>query len=205
MVEDDMTLAGRDHFIFDLDGTLTQPVHDFVAIANLLGLVPGQPILEALARMPAERADPLRAKLAQWELDLAHSAQPAPFAREVLERLLARGARIGILTRNSRENAVITLRAAGLLDLFPLVHVIGRQEAAIKPSPDGVHVLLRAWGGHAERAAMVGDYLYDLQAARAAGVLAVHYVRDGAASWPEYTDLEIRDLRQLLLEPGAPA
>lgn len=191
-------LRQREDFIFDLDGTLTIAIHDFVEIANLMGLPPGQPILETLTHMPAEQSAPLRARLAEWELDLARRAEPAPFAREVLETLLARGARIGILTRNSRDNAVITLTAAGLLDLFLLDHVVGRHEAPVKPSPDGVHLLLRHWRATATRVVMVGDYLYDLQAARAAGVLSVHYSPAGARSWPEFTDLHIQDLRQLI-------
>ena len=40
----------RTAWIFDMDGTLTESLHDFPAISKRLGLPPNEPILEALAK-----------------------------------------------------------------------------------------------------------------------------------------------------------
>ena len=42
-------LAGRGHWVFDMDGTLTVAAHDFDAIRRELGVPAGKPLLETLA------------------------------------------------------------------------------------------------------------------------------------------------------------
>ncbi|RMH02824.1 MAG: HAD family hydrolase, partial [Planctomycetota bacterium] len=102
------SLAGRRAWVFDLDGTLTVAVHDFDAIRARLGLPPGRPILEELARLPAAEAKPRRAELERIEAELARSARPAPGAAALCAELRRRGLRLGILTRNSAANAALT-------------------------------------------------------------------------------------------------
>jgi HAD superfamily hydrolase (TIGR01509 family) len=190
-------LARHCGWVFDLDGTLTVHQHDFDAIRAELGIPPGQLILEYLATLPAADAAPLHARLAAIEADLAHSARAAEGAGQVLETLCRRGRRLGILTRNTRANALATLAAAGLADHFTPDDVLGRDEAAPKPSPQGIHTLLGRWGCPARAALMVGDYRLDLEAGRHAGVTTVHVAAAGAATWPDLTDLHVHSLAQL--------
>ena len=57
-------LHQRNHWIFDLDGTLTISAHDFVAIREKLGLDADVPILEALNAMPGDNAGAVSSQLA---------------------------------------------------------------------------------------------------------------------------------------------
>ena len=50
-----MLLSHCQYWIFDLDGTLTIAVHDFDAIRDELGLPAGEPILEAMSKLPRNR------------------------------------------------------------------------------------------------------------------------------------------------------
>ena len=120
-----MSLAARAHWIFDMDGTLTVAVHDFAAIKRALGLPEDQPILEVLAELPPSRSAPLHARLVAIETDLARAARPAVGAAASLEALRARGCRLGVLTRNTRALAEVTLRAAGLWGFFEPAVVLG--------------------------------------------------------------------------------
>ena len=192
--------TSRRHWIFDMDGTLTVAVHDFDAMRDALDLPPGRPILEALAalgRTDPEAARERREALDRMELEMAHGSREQPGARDLLERLLARGARVAILTRNGRRIADATLAAAGLADLFEPEFVLGRECAAPKPDPAGVELLLARWGARADDALMVGDGRFDLEAAAAAGCATVHLDATGGETWPEITTLRVSSLAAL--------
>lgn len=186
-----------------MDGTLTVAVHDFDAIRAELGLPAGRPILEELATLPAAEARTLFARLDALELDLARGARAAEGAAELLARLRARGARLGILTRNSVANARETLDACGLAGFFAPACIIGREVAAPKPDPGGIHHLLADWRATPDDGVMVGDYRYDLLAGRAAGTATVYVDTSGAFPFAEHADLSVRSLVELLgrLEP----
>ena len=154
-----MHLRARRHWIFDLDGTLTLAQHDFEAIRRDLGLPAGRPILEQLAAMSVAEAAPIHAELERIEEDLAKEAEPAPGAASLLADLHRTGMRLGILTRNKRRLAHIALKATGLARYFETDVVLGRDEAAPKPSPDGVQRILQTWGADPSDAVMLGDYL----------------------------------------------
>ncbi len=188
-----------------MDGTLTVSMHDFDAMRAELGLPEGEPILEALDRL--DRTDPVagaakRAALDAMELRMAGEATEQPGARAVLRALLDGGRRIGILTRNGREIADATLAAAGLDDLFESDYILGRECAAPKPDPAGVHLLLERWGANAHDAVMVGDGRFDLEAAAAAGCVTVHFDPDAdpdePLAWPEVTRRRVGSLEELL-------
>jgi HAD superfamily hydrolase (TIGR01509 family) len=166
-------LLQRRHWVFDLDGTLTVPMHDFGAFKAAHGLPLDRPILEALPGRADQAA--IHAALRTWEEGLADRARPADGAAALLGALQDRGARLGILTRNTRPVALRSLAAAGLASFFPDPdEVIGRDEAPHKPAPDGVLLLLRRWGAPPDDALMVGDYRMDVEAGRAAGAATVY-------------------------------
>ena len=195
-----MHLRARRHWIFDLDGTLTLAQHDFEAIRRDLGLPAGRPILEQLAAMPVTEAAPIHAELERIEEALAEEAEPAPGAASLLADLHGAGMRLGILTRNKRRLAHIALNATGLARYFETDVVLGRDEAAPKPAPDGVQRILQTWGADPSDAVMLGDYLFDLQAGRNAGTASVLVdPLDRGAEWGEWFDRRVMSLNELLI------
>jgi len=189
-----MELAKRAHWIFDMDGTLTVAMHDFDAIRAELRLPPGRPILEELARLPESEARERFERLDRLELALARRARAAVGARALLESLAARGARLGILTRNSHANALETLRACELADFFEAACIVGREAAAPKPDPGGIHHLLEGWRAAPHDAVMVGDYRFDLLAGRAAGTATVYVDASGEFPFAEHADVSVDSL-----------
>src|SRR5476649_1552537 len=113
-----MSLAEVRHWVFDMDGTLTVAVHDFAAIRVALAIPPEHDILTHLAALPADEAAAKHAWLLEHERDLALGSKPAVGAVELVRELAGRGYRLGILTRNARELAHVTLEAIGLADCF---------------------------------------------------------------------------------------
>jgi len=192
------SLLARQSWIFDLDGTLTKPVHDFAFIRRELAIPEGSDILGHLAVLDPGESARLHARLGEIELELARGAEAADGAVPLVEALVSRGCRVGIVTRNSREIALLTLQAIGACRHFGEGSVIGRDEAPPKPDPEGIFRLLADWGADAGGAVMVGDYLFDLQAGRAAGVATLHVGRPDGQRWPECTDFAVNSLDEIL-------
>ena len=191
-----MNLAGARHWVFDMDGTLTIAVHDFAAIRRALQIPESDDILHHLAALPPEQAAPKRAWLLDHERELACAARPAAGAFELLQALRERDCRLGVLTRNAHELALVTLETVGLGDFFSAEDILGRDEAPPKPHPGGLLQLAARWGIEPCAMMMVGDYRFDLECARAAGARSV-LVNLPENPWPELADLYARDCRAL--------
>ena len=185
-----------------MDGTLTIPVHDFEDIRRQLGIKPATPILEAIASMPTEQAQETHRRLHEIEMEIAALATPQPGAEELLTHLTENGSCLGILTRNDEDIAEATLTASGLDRFFDSSCIVGRETCAPKPLPDGVHHLLAKWAAPASHTVMVGDFLYDIEAGKRAGVRTVHFDSSGAFSWPEFTDHKVTKLLDIKLLIG---
>ncbi|MGV8919039.1 MAG: HAD family hydrolase [Pseudomonas sp.] len=182
-----MSLQQVRHWVFDMDGTLTLAAHDFPAIKRALDIPLDDDILSHLAALPPDVSAAKHAWLLEHERELALASQPAPGAVELVRELAARGYRLGILTRNARELAHITLQAIGLSECFAADDVLGRDEAPPKPDPGGLLKLAQAWEVAPEQMVMVGDYRFDLDCGRAAGAHTV-LVNLPENPWPELTD-----------------
>lgn len=185
------------HWVFDMDGTLTVAVHDFEAIKRALDIPLSDDILQHLAALPAAEATAKHAWLLSHERELAVAAQAAPGAVQLVRELQTRGCRLGILTRNAQPLALLTLQAIGLADCFASVDVIGRDDALPKPDPAGLLHLAQQWQVAPQAMVMVGDYLFDLECAHAAGASGL-LVNLPDNPWPQLSDGYARDCAELL-------
>ena len=192
-----ISFSSKSFWIFDLDGTLTVPIHDFDFICRELDIPRVADILSYLDKLPEAEASIRRARLHEIEMDLARKALPSAGAVETLRQLHESGAQLGILTRNERDIALLTLDTIEAGHYFASENILGRSEVSPKPDPAGIHHLLFVWGAAPAEAVMVGDYLFDLQAGRAAGTTTVHVGRPDGKSWPEFTDLAVGSLNEL--------
>jgi HAD superfamily hydrolase (TIGR01549 family) len=132
-----------------------------------MGLPAGSPILEAMERMSPPQLAAAEAVLLRHERAAAAGSELNDGAAELLEHVRARSLPAGILTRNCTECAVEVLRRHGLR----FVSVVCREDAPVKPAPDGVLLSARRLGVSAERVLVVGDYLFDILAGKRAGAV----------------------------------
>jgi HAD superfamily hydrolase (TIGR01549 family) len=192
----DVSLSHIKHWVFDMDGTLTVAVHDFAAIRQALEIPAQDDILTHLAALPKDLAAAKHGWLLEHERELALGSVAAEGAVELVRELAGRGYRLGILTRNARELAHITLEAIGLADCFAVEDVLGRDDAQPKPDPDGLLKLAAAWDVAPSTMVMVGDYRFDLECGRAAGARTV-LVNLAQNPWPELADWHAEDCAAL--------
>ncbi|MBA3897951.1 MAG: HAD-IA family hydrolase [Sphingomonadaceae bacterium] len=179
---------------FDLDGTLVDTLGDLTAAVNHALADAGRPPvsvdevkpmigggaklmlekgLAATGGCPEDEFNRLyRLLLAYYEAHIAVHSRPFPGAVAALDELAAMGVKTAIVTNKFEGFAAKLLRELGLFDRFATViggDTLGKGIA--KPSAAPILEMVRRLGGG--RAAFVGDSIYDVVAAKNAGVPSV--------------------------------
>ncbi len=176
---------------FDLDGTLLDTSGDLAAAVNHALAADGR------APLPVESITPMvgggaRHMLAQamatsgeyddalldrlhdtlldyYEAHICVQTVPFPGAIAALDAISAAGAKVAVVTNKRDRFTTTLLREIGLIDRFACVlggDALGAGKG--KPAPDLIEAMVARCGGG--RAAFVGDSIYDVKAAHAAGL-----------------------------------
>lgn len=179
---------------FDLDGTLVDSLGDLTAALNhALGLAGRSPVAadavramvglgarhmleRGLAAGGAVAEDEFQqlydALLVYYEAHIAVHSRPYPGLTAALDRLDAFGARTAVVTNKVERLARPLLGELGLADRMATIiggDTMGPGNA--KPSPAPIHAMIERCGGG--RAVFVGDSIYDIMAAKNAGVISI--------------------------------
>ncbi|MGP3963209.1 HAD family hydrolase [Nonomuraea sp. 3N208] len=107
---------------------------------------------------------------------VAANIRPFPGVADMLGHLSRAGHPLGIFTGATRRAATLTLTAAGLAGLLPVI-VCGDEVGEPKPAPEGLERVCRLLEVIIADTIYVGDAEVDLECARRAGAQAIH------ASW----------------------
>ena len=182
--------------IFDLDGTITEPFFDFDLIREEMGLSKDSgPILEAMEKMAPDQRHRVEGILKSYEDRAVSESALNEGARKTLDALRSRGINIGILTRNKRCNAVAIAQKHNL----QFDAIVDREDGPVKPDAFGVLKLCKQFDIPPEQSLVVGDYLFDILSAKAAGAIAVLLkTHKDSKDFTKNTDFTITALDQLL-------
>ncbi len=187
--------------IFDMDGTLTGDYLDFEAIRTAMGIPVGTGVLEAMATMsPQQRAQAERI-LDDHEMAAAHHAPPGDGAVEAVRLVQESGLATALLTRNCRRAMLTVLARLHLA--FDLT--FSREDGPIKPSPDSIREACRRLGVAPARTACVGDWVFDIEAANAAGCTSILLTRGRTLPFDDQADYVIDSMRELTAVLDLPA
>jgi pyrophosphatase PpaX len=182
-----VTPVGSAAVVFDLDGTL---IDSFVLIAesyrHAAQTVLGRPLTDD--EVVARWGEPLQARVAHLapdrgeELIAAYTAhyeahhdrlcRPYPGIPEMLAALAAHGCRQGVVTSKRRRATAHALERFGL-ESWIQVAVCAEDVHVPKPAPDPILEVLTRLDAARSDAWMVGDAVFDIEAARGAGVRSV--------------------------------
>jgi hydrogenase expression/formation protein HypE len=184
--------------LFDFDGTLTHPdALDFPALRSAIGCAPGTLILEYIDSLPTEEERIARRNiLADFEMAAARASVPNDGAEEMIRMLTSRGIGIGIITRNTRSSIMESLKNFRSVSEKDFRVIVTREtEGRPKPHPDML---------------VVGDFVFDIAAGKAAGAPTVLITNGrtapqaripgtlpGTASTEPAADFTIRSLGEL--------
>jgi len=182
--------------IFDLDGTITQPYFDFDAIREEMGLERNSgPVLESIEKMTRAQRQRAEEILHFHEQRAVTESALNAGAKETLERLREIGIAIGVLTRNRRSNALAIARKHNLR----FDTIVDREDGPVKPDAFGVLRICQQFGVRPEETLVVGDYLFDLLCAKAAGAVAVLLANSKQADeFAEHADFRIETIDEIL-------
>ena len=189
---------------FDLDGTLFDTSADLAnALNHALALAGRPPLsvpqvmqmvgrgtrfmlergLEASGGFDDEMLDRLYPELlAYYDAHIAEGSRPYPGLIETLDALAARGVAVAIVTNKLERLAVRLVEALGMTERFRTIiggDTMGPGNA--KPSALPIQEMIRRCGGG--RAAFIGDSIFDIDAAKNAGIPCVA-VRFGFLTQP---------------------
>jgi HAD superfamily hydrolase (TIGR01549 family) len=183
-----------------MDGTLTRPTLDFDQIRSEIGIT--GPIIEAIRRLPADRAERANAILHRHEYDAAVNSTLNDACRDVLAMLRNFEIPTAIVTRNSLANTRIVLRRHDLS--FDLL--VTREDVPEKPHPQSVLRCCDHFGVEPTDTWFIGDGHHDIEAGNAAGVstiwLSHRRPRDFDAV-PAITIDSLADVVTMLQSPSA--
>ncbi|OPZ12014.1 MAG: Phosphoglycolate phosphatase [candidate division BRC1 bacterium ADurb.BinA364] len=144
--------------------------------------------------MPPANQAAANAALLEIEIEAARRCELMPNAAETLGILRGAGLKMALLTRNAPEAKAIAMAKYPCLR-FDLAW--SREMGPLKPEPDGVLRACAALEIDPALTVCVGDYRYDLEAARAAGAISVWLGRPDRPDFSEMADFTIRDLAEL--------
>lgn len=177
---------------FDLDGTLVDTAADLTAAVNhALALIDRAPLTEAEVRpmiglgarhmldqgllatggAPEGMVDRLLPDLLRhYEAHIAVHSRPFPGLTGMLDRVDSLGVRTAVVTNKAERMARQLLGELGLADR--MAAIIGGDTLGVrKPSPEPILAMIDQCGGG--RTAFVGDSIYDVMAAKAAGTPSI--------------------------------
>lgn len=178
--------------IFDLDGTLVDSRLDFEAIRREMCLPSQTPILEALQRTPpGPELERMHGVLRAHELRSAHRATLFDGVAELLHWMDQCRLPRAILTRNSRECTDIVISRLGL----QFSCVLTREDAPPKPDPAGLLAICDQWQLPPAEVVFCGDYLFDLQAGRRAGMRTILFAPGDLPDFADQADLVLREFQ----------
>jgi phosphoglycolate phosphatase len=174
---------------FDLDGTLFDTSPDLADAVNHALALLGRPALSVEAVIPmigrgakfmleqglaatggcsdADMALAYPALLTFYEANISRGTRPYPGLLTAMDALDAKGVALAIVTNKLEALAVRLVDELGLLHRFKTV-IGGDTMGEGKPSPRPIHEMIRRCGGG--RAAFVGDSIFDISAAKNAGI-----------------------------------
>ena len=160
--------------IFDMDGTLTVPNHDFALMYERVGCVTNDILTEIDTWDPAKKAR-AEAIIQEMETEALVGMRVMPHASRLGAFLDERNVPRGLVTRNvaasvdhfhanhwgkpetSATNAPNETRGA----LKPFSPALARDFRPCKPAPDALLFICAAWGAAPSECAMVGDSAKD--------------------------------------------
>jgi HAD superfamily hydrolase (TIGR01549 family) len=175
--------------VFDLDGTLVDTPLCFESIRAELGIPEDEFILEFLNGLPAVERHAKMQRLEEIELHAAEKAQPFNGVSRLLTELKEKSVNIGILTRNCRRATDHVIRAHA----FDIDLSITREDAPPKPDPAGIEKFLASWKIQRTELLFVGDFRFDIECGRNAGVRTALFTNNGPPTESLTPDHVVKD------------
>lgn len=180
-------------FIFDVDGTILDTERASLQSLQMVLLEEGMeyelddlrfalgiPGRDTLGRLNISDIDRVHQKWSQYELELSKEVDMFSGIEDVIKQLAGKTISLGIVTSKTRHALNECFEPLGLHSYFE--HMICTNDTKKhKPHPDPLFLCLERFGVASDESIYIGDSIYDMQCAKAAGV------KFGLALWGSKT------------------
>jgi beta-phosphoglucomutase-like phosphatase (HAD superfamily) len=159
-------------FILDWDGVLAETRLDFAPLRRKYFGGKFVPLIEAAATLPQVLREEVLSEIYRIEMEGAENAAAVHGAKDLIAWLEA-GNGPGdsrpwaVVSRNCRDSILLAAERCGIV--LPPVF-LSREDPYVKPDPRALALAAERLGVRLADCVMVGDFIYDLQAARNAGI-----------------------------------
>ena len=204
--------------LFDIDGTLLD-TRDFIinaaehALAKFGYDVPKRSVIAqsvgktfpdfyATLTGSSKNIDELLTTHRDFQLKNLHLSKVFLNSLEVLSYLKKKGYRMGAVTSRSKITSHQTLKDAGISHFFDVV-ISAEDTEKLKPNPDPLLKALKHFSETPDKAVMIGDSHFDIEAGKNAGTKTIRAVygfhTDNLENpKPDFVISDIKDLLKLL-------
>lgn len=174
-------------FILDWDGVIANTKLDFSGLRERYFGGRQVMLIEDASTLSPDDLAAFMKELCELEMEGAKRAEPVAGAFELIDWLKKKKLPYTIVSRNSRESIELAAKTIG----FELPEKVWSREEQkkIKPHPRALAEAARSIGLETSECLLVGDFLYDLQGARRAGMRAVLVERD-EPDWTTWSDVD---------------
>ncbi|MCL1066015.1 HAD family hydrolase [Shewanella olleyana] len=180
--------------IFDLDGTLVESQLNFGEIKQQLNCPFETDVLDFIEDMASkEQQDRAHQIIIEHETSDAMNAKALPHMHALLASLQQFSLPTAIVTRNSKAATATKLSQNNIA----MELVLTRECYPAKPAPDALLAIANKWNIPAAELIYVGDYLYDIQAAKNAGMMSVFINHHQHTEYQDQADFIVSDLKEL--------
>lgn len=181
--------------LFDLDNTLVSCTMDFDRMRNAVGCPEGTDILEYVSGLDRETQHKAHQVITDIEVEDAHHSVPFDGLSELFSTFQSHNIPTAIVTRNCHQAARIKLGRAKLTTDILLT----REDFPAKPDPTALIHIANTWQKKPSQLLFVGDYKYDLLAAKNANMPSCLVHNDETSpfiSLASYTSRDLVTLKQ---------
>ncbi|MBB1316092.1 HAD family hydrolase [Shewanella sp. SR43-4] len=180
--------------IFDLDGTLVESNLDFNLIRQQIGCPDSIDLLKYVDELSCKDTQASANQIIlDHEYQDAINAKPIKGMAELINAIEAAKLPTAIVTRNSLAASAMKVKQNNIA----INHVLTREDYPAKPAPDALLAIATQWQISPQHIIYVGDYLYDIQAANNAGMIACFINHGVDSEYQHLADIIINDLSQL--------
>ncbi|WP_434952829.1 HAD family hydrolase [Shewanella sp. HL-SH4] len=181
--------------IFDLDGTLVESSLDFSLIRQQIGCPDDIDVLKHVESLGSkELQDKANQIIIEHENQDARTAKALAGMAVLLSFIERQQIPCAIVTRNSKAASELKLTQ----NKINIDTVLTRECYPAKPAPDALIAIATQWQIEPKHIMYVGDYLYDIQAANNAGMIACFINHGIEAHYQHLSDIIVKSLDELL-------
>ena len=190
-------------FLLDWDGVLADTRLNFATLRNKYFGGRTVPLIETAATLPEPDRSDVLAEIRRIEIEGADTATAMEGAKDLIAWIAETRKPWAVVSRNCRDAIFLAAERCGIT-LPPVT--LSRESPYAKPDPRALALAAEKLGVPLTGCIMVGDFIYDLQAAQNAGIPSVLVRKKTGAEWENLADYAyttivefVEDLRRALV------